>query len=224
MSTPSDPLVSVVIPAYNSESFILRAARSALEQDYRPIEIIVVDDGSEDRTAAVAAAFDPLVRCLSQPNRGASAARNRGVEACSGSLVAFLDSDDEWLPGRLSKTVQPLLDDPSIDLCYCDTERISLDGSRLIESDPARDHLTPWGIYPPPFITTPACTLRKSAFTRCGGFDTDLTNYEDFDLWVRLAETGAIAHIEEVLVHRYVRADSLAEAMSVETLEGFVVW
>ena len=95
------PLVSVVIPAHNSESFIVRALRSVLEQDYRPIEIVVVDDGSSDSTVAVATGFDPCVRCVSQPNQGASAARNRGIKECSGSLVAFLDSDDEWLPGRL---------------------------------------------------------------------------------------------------------------------------
>lgn len=217
MSDAANPLVSVVIPACNSEAFIERALTSVIAQDYRPVEVVVVDDGSEDRTAAVAAAFDPLVRCVSQPNRGVSAARNRGVEAAAGPLVAFLDSDDEWLPGRLSTTVRPLVADPGLGLCYCRTERVELDGERLIESDPARDRLTPWGIYPPPFIHPSAATVRRDAFHACGGFDEAITNYEDFELFVRLAETAGVSQVEEVLVLHHVRAGSLAEAMTIDT-------
>lgn len=217
MAEGPSPLVSVVIPAYNSESHIERALRSVLEQDYRPIEIVVVDDGSSDSTAAVARALDPCIRCVSQPNRGAPAARNRGIQESTGSLIAFLDSDDEWLPGRLAKTVAPLLDNPSLGVCYCLSERVSADGSRLLESDPGRDRLTPWGIYQPEFLTMSAPTVRKEVFDRCGVFDPGLRHYEDHELFVRIAEQTGIQRVDDVLVLRHVRADSVGESADIDT-------
>ena len=112
------PLVSVIIPAYNSAAYIARAINSALAQDYPNTEIIIVDDGSTDGTRNIVSEF-PNVICIAQKNSGPAAARNAGIRASSGEFVAFLDADDEWLPARLTKTIQPMLDDSKIGLTYC---------------------------------------------------------------------------------------------------------
>ena len=97
--------VSVVIPTYNRAGFVREAIASVLEQDYPDVELIVVDDGSCDDSAAVVGSFGPAVQYLWQENRGVSAARNRGVAASTGGLIAFLDSDDLWLPRKVSEQV-----------------------------------------------------------------------------------------------------------------------
>src|SRR5262245_39247658 len=101
------PLVSVVIPAFNAGQTLARAVRSALTQDWARKEIIVVNDGSTDDTHRVAESFGDSLRCLAQPNGGIAAARNRGIEESRGEFIAFLDADDEWLPSRLSACLTP---------------------------------------------------------------------------------------------------------------------
>src|SRR5215212_11526906 len=100
-----NPLVSVVIPTYNRRRLVVEAVESALAQTYRPLEILVVDDGSTDGTEAELHRFGSAVRYLKQPNQGAAAARNRGIRAATGELVAFLDSDDLWAPAKIEKQV-----------------------------------------------------------------------------------------------------------------------
>src|SRR6476469_10004419 len=99
------PLVSVVIPAYNAERFLGEAIESVLAQGYAHFELIVVDDGSSDRTAEVARSFGDRVRTIEQENSGVSAARNAGTRAAGGELLAFLDADDRWSPGWLERMV-----------------------------------------------------------------------------------------------------------------------
>ena len=101
-----NPLVSVVIPTYNRAWVIKEAVDSVLAQDYKDFELIIVDDGSTDNTSDVLASYGEDVRVLFQENRGVSAARNRGVAEASGHFVAFLDSDDLWLPKKLSIQVE----------------------------------------------------------------------------------------------------------------------
>lgn len=100
------PLVTAVIPVYNGEALVGDAIRSVLAQTYSRVECVVVDDGSTDRSAAVAASFGPRVRVIRQPNGGVASARNAGVAAATGELVAFLDADDYWLPEKLEKQVR----------------------------------------------------------------------------------------------------------------------
>src|SRR6516162_596409 len=104
------PLVSVIIPAYNAERTLRRAIDSALAQDYQPIEIIVVDDGSKDATSEVAAAYlDKAVQLVQLPrNCGESGAMNTGIAVAKGEYIAFLDADDEWLPKKLTRQIAAL--------------------------------------------------------------------------------------------------------------------
>ena len=212
-----DPLVSVVIPAYNRADTVGRAVDSALAQTLDDIEVLVVDDGSTDDTAAVVEGYDdPRVRLLSHDgNRGRSAARNTGIEAAHGEFVAFLDSDDQWLPAKLARQVDCLrgrADDSWVGV-YCEflaptpsqveravgwlSKRVvarprALEGGR----DLAREVLTMR------VLMGPGSTLlvRRDALAAAGAFDEELSTHEDWDLVLRLLKAGRIAHLDEPLV------------------------
>lgn len=115
---PADGRVSVIIPVYNREASIGRAIRSAIEQTYPNLEILVVDDGSTDTTPDVLRSFGAQIRVLTQPRRGAYAARNAGLREASGEYIAFLDSDDAWFPDRLARGVPMLGQRPDVGLVY----------------------------------------------------------------------------------------------------------
>src|SRR5215469_16427814 len=104
----ASPLVSIVIPTYNASHFIAAAVESCLAQDYTPVEVLVVDDGSTDDTVSVLEPYRASIRYFWQPNDGPARARNRGIAEARGQLIAFLDADDIWLPNKLSQQVQCL--------------------------------------------------------------------------------------------------------------------
>ena len=106
------PLVSVIIPTYNRDWIVGEAIDSVLDQDFDDYELMVVDDGSDDRTPQILAAYANRITVLHQPNRGVSAARNRGIAAAAGRLIAFLDSDDLWLPQKLSTQARFFAENP----------------------------------------------------------------------------------------------------------------
>lgn len=210
------PTVSVVIPAYNAEGFLARAIRSVLAQTRPPSEIVIVDDGSTDRTREIAESFGASVRCIRQNNRGAAAARNRGIEESKGSFIAFLDSDDEWLPERLEKTLAPLLKNRAVGLAYCRSIRVLENGTRALHHEEAVKGRLAGGIYPPPYISTPATIFRRECFDRCGLFDAALSQNEDIDLFIRVAEEFVVAEVAEPLVIVHGRPKSLSTQAGVD--------
>ncbi|HSZ22548.1 MAG TPA: glycosyltransferase family A protein, partial [Candidatus Sulfotelmatobacter sp.] len=114
------PLVSVVVPVYNAERTLTATLDSALAQDFRDFEIVVVNDGSTDSTKAVLDMYAARVRVIDQSNRGVSAARNAGVRASSGQLIAFLDSDDLWSADKLTQSVRALTQNPKASMVFSD--------------------------------------------------------------------------------------------------------
>ena len=112
------PLISCIVPVFNGERYLREAVDSILAQTYRPLEIVVADDGSSDDTLAVVARYGKHVRYLSQPNSGPAAARNFGLRAALGDFVAFLDADDLWHPKKLTRQMARLRKRPGIDLCF----------------------------------------------------------------------------------------------------------
>ncbi|MCF8112160.1 MAG: glycosyltransferase family 2 protein, partial [Desulfobacteraceae bacterium] len=121
-ASSENPLISVVIPVYNRGAWIAEAVDSVLSQDYEPLELIVVDDGSNDATGEILSSYGSRIRVISQANAGVSAARNRGAAEAAGDWIAFLDSDDYWLSGKLSAQTAFFKKNPGIRICQ--TEEI----------------------------------------------------------------------------------------------------
>jgi glycosyltransferase involved in cell wall biosynthesis len=203
-------LVSVVIPAFNAGRYITESLRSVAAQqgDFR-LEIIVVDDGSEDDTVERALAL-PGVRLIRQQNAGPSAARNRGIAASSGSLVAFLDADDLWTEGKLAAQLKVFRAYPNLGLVFGDCRQFD-DSGPLSESffqeagldeafwgDPMRV-IDPYAkLYHLNYIPTGAALIRKDALRVTGTFDESMRYVEDMDLWFRIAmhfEIGYTTHL-----------------------------
>lgn len=184
------PRVSVVTPAYNRSRWLGEALESALTQDFAPFEVVVVDDGSTDDTPRVVRSFGDRVRYHRQDNAGQSAAVNRGVELARGDLVAFLDSDDAWLPGKLRRQVPMLDGDPGAAVLYAEVEYMDGDGralrdARRAEHTPSGDILEP--LLRENFLRTPSVIFRRAAFLEAGGYDVSLACVNDWDMWLRLA-------------------------------------
>jgi peptidoglycan/xylan/chitin deacetylase (PgdA/CDA1 family)/GT2 family glycosyltransferase len=186
--------VSVVIPARNATETISETLQSLLVQSSDHWEAIVVDDGSTDETAALASRFagcDARIRCVSQNQGGVSAARNKGVELARSDWVLFLDADDWLLPAYLERMHAVLESSGNVDAAFCGAARVTPDGLRVKEDyhDEAGDmfhYFAQWAVFP-----IHACVVRKSIVQSVGGFDRSLRTCEDWDLWQRIARTGA---------------------------------
>ncbi|MDF1552787.1 MAG: glycosyltransferase [Deferrisomatales bacterium] len=197
------PLVSVVIPTFDRRALVCEAVASVLAQTFADFELIVVDDGSLDETVGeLARRFaDPRLRIVSQENAGASAARNRGAAAGHGEWLAFLDSDDTWLPPKLEHQLRALADHPETPACY--TEEIWYRDGRWANPRDVHAKHSGW-IFPnclPLCIISPSSILmRRGLFESLGGFDETLPACEDYDLWLRLSARHPILLVEERLV------------------------
>ncbi len=179
------PLISVIIPILNGERFVGQAVESIIGQGYPSTEIIIVDDGSTDRTEAVAKALPYPVRYFKQANAGPAAARNRGIQAANGDLLAFLDVDDTWPEDTLNLLVDELLRDPSLDLVHGYAQNL--------ECDPVTGEYEYRGSPTDSFPYSIAAALyRRRAFERVGLFDATLLYGEDMD-WFRRAHELNIA-------------------------------
>jgi GT2 family glycosyltransferase len=195
-------LVSVIIPTFNRRALVREAVASACGQRDVELDVIVIDDGSSDGTAA--ALQDELgsrIRIFSTENRGVSAARNLGVRHSRGELIAFLDSDDVWQPGKLAAQVAFFAAHPEAHICQ--TEEIWIrNGVRV---NPCKHHRKPSGdIFTPSLrrclVSASAVMLRRSLFERVGGFDETLPACEDYDLWLRIACDTPVWLIDQPLV------------------------
>jgi glycosyltransferase involved in cell wall biosynthesis len=207
-----NPLVSVVIPAYNRAGEIGRAIDSAFNQTYRPIEVIVVDDGSQDNTAAVVAKY-PEVRYYRQENRGASVARNQGVELARGEYIAFLDSDDLWVKNKLELQMElalrlhaPVL---GARKKYV-TESAGINQQELVKEN-SYHFITFKRQLRRTWLVPSTVVVRKDYFQRFSGFDPLLKIAEDWDLWLKMAHNAPIPRMDAVLTYNFVTKGSLSE-------------
>lgn len=180
--------ISVIIPTYNRADFLKKAVDSVLSQDHPDFEIIVVDDGSTDTTSGLLAQYGSAIRIIRQPNSGVSAARNAGILLAKGDLLAFLDSDDYWLPGKLS--AQAAFFDAHPESVICQTEELWVRRGRRV--NPGRRHRKRSGwIFIPSLslclISPSAVMMRRSLLDKVGLFDESLPACEDYDLWLRIS-------------------------------------
>ncbi len=195
--------VTVIIPAYNAEKFIEQTIDSVLAQTFQDFEIIVINDGSRDKTAEIVNSYGFSVRCIQTTNGGVSRARNLGINNALGEYIAFLDSDDLWEPTKLEKQVALLDENPNIGLCFTALERVD-QNLKLIGKTEAHNY--------PDFcealllyscVVTGSCSsvmLRTNIAKQTGGFDTVFTNYEDWEYWLQLSLVTEFAPISEYLV------------------------
>jgi glycosyltransferase involved in cell wall biosynthesis len=181
------PLVSVVVPVWNGEAYLGEALDSVLAQDYGPLEVVVVDDGSTDGSAAVAARYGDPVRCVRQANQGPAAARNRGLAESRGALLAFLDADDRWLPGKLTRQVAWLAGEPGVDVVTGPVELAWPEARVQAAWDAMVARHAPDGLVGP---CLGSALIRRAVFDRVGAFDAGLRFGEDWDWVLRVKEHG----------------------------------
>jgi glycosyltransferase involved in cell wall biosynthesis len=212
-------LISCVIPAYNCERYLGEAVDSVLAQTYRPLEIHVVDDGSTDGTAQVAAGYGTKISYLRQKNRGPAAARNAGVSVADGEFVAFLDADDRWHPEKLERQMGRLAERSEIDLCFTGLqhfwiEELAEEGERY-EGHPLSRPFFAYHIS--------ALLAHRSAFTKFGAFDESIRAGENMTWFLHAANQGAVIEVlPHVLVYRRFHGDSFTRtAESKELLNSF---
>lgn len=208
----SAPLVSVVIPTYNRSRLVLEAADSVLAQSYRPLELIVVDDGSTDATGA-ALAGRPEARTLRQAHSGMPGqVRNAGARLARGEFLAFLDSDDLWLPQKLALQVAAAAATGAV---ISHTRERWLRGGRVI-SQRAQRHRRRGDLFLDSLrkcvIGPSTVLLRRAAFEQAGGFREDLEIAEDYELWLRLTARYRVGYVmRELVIKRAGHADQLSE-------------
>lgn len=203
------PLVSVVLPTFNRADTILRAIWSVLDQTHSTLELIIVDDGSEDDTQnVIQSQSDPRIRIIKlDQNRGQSFARNVGIQSAQGQFVAFQDSDDVWLPQKLERQLKILETDPSAAGVYCDLLRIPAEGANLLWEAPelvVGAILDCSGLsYQTMGIGIQSCMLRKRVITQVGGFRESMRCFEDLELFLRIIQRWPMRRLSEALVHYY---------------------
>lgn len=209
-----DPLVSIIIPAYNAEKYIKTTINSALKQTYQNIEIIVIDDGSTDKTKNIIQSIqDPRIIYIHQENQGQSAARNAGIKIAKGEYVALLDSDDLFLPQKIEKQVNFLEIHPDCGVCYCKIYNFFDDRPDKLFYNPVPnysgfifDKLLKHSVVNP--LTA---VLRKEHLERYGGFKDDWRRCDEQYLWLKLAFNKVkFCYLDEVLAYYRVSKNSLS--------------
>lgn len=190
--------ISAIVPVYNTERYLEEALRSLLAQTLRPAEIIVIDDGSTDRTPEIARAFGDLIRYARQENAGSSAARNHGLRLARGEMIAFLDADDRYLANKLELQWMQFVDQPQLDLSVCEVtdfwspELPKPPGTQTFEAQSRPGQVSTW-------------LARRRVFDTVGVFfeEGGLSHAEGTEIFLRVRESGAvIGHLARSLVDR----------------------
>jgi len=196
--------ISVIIPTYNRADGVVAALGSVLAQTQLPDEVIIVDDGSTDNTSERLAPYRERIHYVCQPNRGPASARNTGIKQASGELVAFLDSDDLWLPKKLERQLAVFGNDPALRICH--TNEIWIRNG--VHVNPMRKHQKYGGhifekVLPLCIVSPSSVVMTRQLLNEMGGFDGSLPACEDYDLWLRVLCRYPIAYIEEPLVIKH---------------------
>jgi len=214
--------VSVIIPVYNGEQFIARAIESVLLQTYPVHEVIVVNDGSQDRTAEVLSGYGDRIHTISIPNGGVSHARNVGISACTGEIVAFLDADDVWDANKTEVHAAVFRIHPEVGFCCCDylvfnnylNQEVNhfssfSDWDNLELDQPSQQTAFALLLKENLVGTCSTVAIRKSVLNRVGGFDEGLRQAEDYDLWLRCALLTEFVFLSDILVTKVTHENNL---------------
>lgn len=205
MNIAKNPTVSVIIPTYDRANLIDKAIKSVLNQTYKDLEIIVVDDGSTDNTEETVKNFTDfkIHYICHKHNRWASAARNTGIKASRGEYIAFLDSDDEWLPEKLDKQMKTFIGESSeVGVAYTGDYYVDEKDKGIKKVHIPRKERYIYGeLLAGDYVGTPSALLaKKECFTKVGLFDEDLPACEDYDMWFRIAKYYKFRYVKDLLV------------------------
>ncbi|HEY3305032.1 MAG TPA: glycosyltransferase family A protein [Candidatus Binatia bacterium] len=200
-------LISCIVPVFNGERYLRETLDSILAQTYRPLEVIVVDDGSTDGTAAVVTQYGARVRYLSQPNSGPATARNLGLVAALGEFTAFLDADDLWHPEKIARQITRFHKRPEIELCFTGFKNfwmpeLAEEESRY-QGHPLAGPQSAWSI----------CTLlaRRVAFEKFGNFHDGAREFENMTWFLRAVEQGAVIDVlSDLLMYRRLHPNNIS--------------
>jgi glycosyltransferase involved in cell wall biosynthesis len=222
--------ISVVIPTYNSAAYLPAAIESVLNQTLPPLEVIVVDDGSTDESAAAVRRFGDRIRWVSQENRGPAAARNRGLSLARGDLVAFLDADDVWLPEKLAEQAIVFAENPQIGLVHSNFWFMDLKtGERSLpvrREEPLRGRCYEDLVLRGCAIHISTVIVRRDDLAATGGFDERIrrASAEDYDLWIRLARRHEVAYVDRPLaLYRVHSSNASQQRVSMLEYEDYVL-
>lgn len=198
------PSIDAIVPIYNREAYLAETLESILNQSLSPREIIVVDDGSTDRGGEIAKSF-PAVRYHYQTNQGAAIARNTGIQLATGDFLAFLDSDDRWMPDKLERQIAAFTENPKLDMVFGHVRQFF--SSDLDEVMRQKTRI-PREVMPGYHVGT--MLIRREAFFRVGRFETDLQQGEFISWYLRAIEAGLqSAMLPEVIMERRIHQTNL---------------
>lgn len=200
--TSSQFFISVIIPVYNGDVFLAEAVDSIKRQDHQSLEIIIVDDGSTDRTAQVAAGFNGEVRYVYQANSGPPAARNNGLKMARGNVIGFLDADDLWAANKLEVQLARLSDSPAVEIVLGRTQRVK--SIREVSGKSTFAMLSD----PTVSLSLGSAIFRTSVFAKVGFLDETLYHCDDWDWFIRARELGVVMEIHQEVTQFYRRHDN----------------
>jgi len=215
----SRPFVSVVIPTHDRTALLRAALDSVARQTFRDFEAIVVDDGSTEDVAAAVTDHPARPRIVRQERRGPAAARNRGVAEASAETVAFLDSDDAWLPDKLSRFLAAAREAAEVPIWYGPMRPVDSAGREVPgrTKDCRAGRITPW-LFESSFVHVPTVVCRRSLLEEFGGFDEQLPVCEDYDLWLRLSAVHEFGLVPEPLALRGLHPGRLSKSCMARNL------
>ncbi len=201
------PLVSCIVPVFNGERYLAEALDSIFAQTWRPVEVIVVDDGSTDGSAQIAAGYGERLTCIRQANAGPAAARNHGLDAARGEFIAFLDADDLWHEDKLARQMARFDARPELELCLSHLQHFWVPEMKE-EEDRSRDNRFSG---PMAGYLVQAILARRALFDAVGRFDPSLRLGEDVDWFVRAADRGTVTEVlPDVLTFRRMHGSNIS--------------
>jgi len=214
-------LVSVIIPTYQRANLLNRALTSVFSQSYQQIEVLVIDDGSTDDTSKVVKRFSERINYYYIPHSGVSRARNVGIKHAHGKWIAFLDSDDYWLPDKLRKQMHYLSCHPEYLICHCD--EIWIKNGRRINQGKKHKKYPGWFFYPSLWlclISPSSVVIHLSVLKEVGLFDESFDVVEDYELWLRITQRFPVGYLDEKLV---VKTGGHSDQLSstIDGIEGY---
>lgn len=210
-ATQSAPLISCIVPVFNGERYLAEALESIFAQTHRPIEIIVIDDGSTDGTPDVAARFKSSIKYIRQTNAGPPAARNRGLSEAESDFIAFLDADDLWHPEKLARQLRQFETHANLDVSIAYIQNFWVAGLKDEEARLRREASSETG----PGYGMQTMMIRRQLCDRIGGLDSNFLHRDAIDWLLRASDQGAeIDILPQVLVYRRIHEHNLSRRRS----------